>query len=242
MGPTTSREAVAYPNLKFIGVDQLQDTSKPVPINLVGLNFPEDQAGFLVGALAGQMTRSGKIGAVCGTDIIPNSWRYGEGYKAGAAYIDPAIEVTVVYHNTVEINEAFSDPEWGAASASSMIGKGVDVVFGAGGQTGQGAVRAAALKGVLAIGADSDQYQALPEARKMLLSSALKFITPGVFDLIKLARDDKFPSGNYSGTVGYAPFHDLLSQVPAKVKVRMKEIAAGLVDGTIKTNVSPAKP
>jgi len=76
----------------------------------------------------------------------------------------------------------------------------------------------------------------------MLLSSAMKLITPGVFDLIKLTKDGKFPSGNYFGTTGYAPFHDLDSKVPAEVKAKMDEIAKGLIDGSIKTNVSPAKP
>jgi basic membrane protein A len=242
LGEATAKAAAAYPNIKFIGVDQFQDTTKPVPANLAGLNFPEDQAGFLVGALAAQMTKSKKIGAICGTDAVPPVWRYGEGYKAGAAYIDPAVEVTVVYHNDVGFDKTFSDPEWGATTANSMIDKGVDVVFGAGGVTGNGAVTAAAQKGVYAIGVDSDQYFTLPEAQKMLLSSAMKLITPGVFDLVKLAKDNKFPSGNYFGTAGYAPFHDLDSKVPAEVKTKMEAISKGLLDGSIKTNVSPAKP
>ena len=242
LGEATAKAAAAYPNTKFIGVDQFQDPSKPGPANLAGLNFPEDQAGFLVGALAAQMTKSKKLGAICGTDAVPPVWRYGEGYKAGAAYIDPAVEVTVVYHNDVGFDKTFSDPEWGATTANAMIDKGVDVVFGAGGKTGNGAVTAAAQKGVYAIGVDSDQYFTLPEAQKMLLSSAMKLITPGVFDLVKLAKDGKFPSGNYFGKAGYAPFHDLDSTVPAAVKTKMEEIAKGLIDGSIKTNVSPAKP
>lgn len=242
LGEATAKAAAAYPNTKFIGVDQFQDTSKPVPANLVGLNFPEDNAGFLVGALAAQMTKTKKLGGVFGTDAVPPVWRFGEGYRAGVAYIDPSIEVTNVYHNDVGFDKTFSDPEWGATTANSMVDKGVDVIFGGGGKTGNGAVVAAAQKGIYAIGVDSDQYYTLPEAQKMLLSSAMKLITPGVFDLIKLAKDGKFPSGNYFGAAGYAPFHDLDSQVPAEVKTKMEEISKGLLDGSIKTNVPPVKP
>jgi len=243
LGEATAKAAGTFPNTKFVGVDQFQDTSKPVPANLVGLVFPEDNAGFLVGALAAQMSTSKKLGAVCGTDAVPPVWRFGEGYKAGAAYIDPAVEVTVVYHNDVGFDKTFSDPEWGATTANSMIDKGVDVVFGAGGKTGNGAVTAAAQKGVYAIGVDSDQYYTLPEAQKMLLSSAFKLITPGVFDLAKLAKDGKFPGGtNFVGAAGYAPFHDLDSKVPAEVKAKMEALAKGLIDGSIKTNVAPVKP
>ena len=77
------------------------------------------------------MTKTKKIGAVCGTDAVPPVWRFGEGYKAGAAYIDPAVEVTIVYHSDVGFDKTFSDPEWGATTANSMIDKGVDVIFGA---------------------------------------------------------------------------------------------------------------
>ena len=83
---------------------------------------------------------------------------------------------------------------------------------------------AAAEKNVLAIGVDTDQYLTVPEAQKVLLSSAMKLITPGVFDLIKLAKDGKFPGGNYVGQAGYAPFHDLDSKVPAEVKTKMEEL------------------
>ncbi|MGB9521201.1 MAG: BMP family lipoprotein, partial [Anaerolineales bacterium] len=220
-------------------VDQFQSETIP---NLAGLVFPEDQSGFLVGALAAMMTKTKKIGAVLGTDAVPPVWRFGEGYRAGAAYIDPTVEVTVVYHNDVGFDKTFSDPEWGKTTALSMIDKGVDIIFGAGGKTGNGALLGAAEKGVYAIGVDTDQYYTVPEAQKVLLSSAIKLLTPGTFELIKLAKEGKFPAGNYVGKAGYAPFHDLDSVVPAEVKAKMEEIFKGLQDGTIQTNVPPAKP
>ena len=240
LGEATVAAAKKYTAVKFIGVDQ--DQSAGAVANLAGLVFPEDQAGFLVGALAAQMSKSKKIGAICGTDAVPPVWRYGEGYKAGAAYIDPTVEVNVIYHSDVGFDKTFSDPEWGKTTALSMIDKGVDVVFGAGGNTGNGAVQGAAAKGVYAIGVDTDQYYTLPDAQKMLLSSALKLETPGVFALLKLAKDGKLPSGNYLGIAGYAPFHDLDSKVPAEVKTKMEQIAKDITSGALKTNVAPAKP
>jgi basic membrane protein A and related proteins len=242
LGEATTMLAPTYPDINFIGVDQSQNDTDAVGANYASLVFHEDQAGFLVGALAAQMTLSKKIGAICGADTIPPIWRFGEGYKAGAAYIDPAVEVSVVYHNEVDFEKALSDPEWGSTTALTMIDKGVDVVFGAGGKTGNGAVTAAAQKDVYAIGVDSDQYYTLPEAQKKLLSSAMKLITPGVFDLIKLAKDGEFPGGNVYGNVGYAPFHKLDSKVPDEVKNKMEAIAQGLIDGTIQTNIPLVKP
>ncbi len=243
LGEATAKAAAAYPDTKFIGVDQFQDTSKTVPANLVGLNFPEDKAGFLVGALAAQMSKSGVIGSVLGTDAVPPVWRFGEGYRAGAQYINPDIQVLVVYHNDVGFDKTFVDPEWGAATAKSMIDQGADIIFGAGGKTGNGAVEAAAQAGVYAIGVDTDQYYTLPNAAPKLLSSAMKLITPGVFNLIKMAKEGSFPGGtNFYGDAGYAPFHDLDGQVPAEVKAKMEEISKALIDGSLQTNVPPVKP
>ena len=117
-----------------------------------------------------------------------------------------------------EISQAFVDPEWGKTTALSMIDKGADVIFGAGGKTGNGALLACAEKGCYAIGVDTDQYLTLPEAAPRMLSSAMKMITPGVFGLIKSAKEGGIPSGNFFGTAGYAPFHDLDAEVPADVK------------------------
>jgi basic membrane protein A len=240
----TRAAAATYPDTYFIGVDQ--DQYAGTIANVTGLIFPEDQAGFLVGVLAAAMSETHKIGSVCGTDAVPPVWRFGEGYRAGAAYADAQLgtttEVFVVYHNDVGFDKTFVDPEWGAATADSMIDNGADVIFGAGGKTGNGAVTEAAQRGVYAIGVDTDQYYTLPEAAPMLLSSAMKLITPGVAGLIAAVKDGSIAGGNFLGTAGYAPYHDLTDQVPADVKTLMETVNAGILDGSIKTNVAPVKP
>jgi basic membrane protein A len=249
----TYAAAVAYPDIYFIGVDQDQfawmfddDPSTDVT-NLAGLIFPEDQSGFLAGALAAMMSETGKVGSVLGTDAVPPVWRYGEGFRAGAQYIDPAVEVYVVYHSDVGFDKTFTDPEWGASTAGTMIDNGADVIFGAGGKTGNGAVTGAAASGAYVIGVDDDQYYTLPEAASRMLTSAMKLITPGVADLIAKAKDAQnggaaFPAGNVTGDVGLAPYHDTEDIIPAEVKTRMDEITSMLKSGELTTGVTPMKP
>ena len=251
LGEATAAAAKASPNIKFIGVDQFQewpyteDTADDIA-NMTGLNFPEDNAGFLVGALAAMMSQSHVIGAVCGTDVVPPVWRFGEGYKAGAAYADgmngTSTEVQVVYHSDVGFDKTFTDPEWGAQTAKAMMDNGADAVFGCGGLTGNGAVTAAAQAGKYAIGVDTDQFFTLPEAAPMMLSSAMKLIIPGVAELVAAAKAGSIEGGNYVGDAGYAPYHDLDSKVPAEVKTAMEKLYAALLDGSVTTGVSPTKP
>jgi len=247
----TYTAAKKYPNIKFVGIDQFlsNDTNHPEwPLaNLVSISYNEDQSGFLVGALAAMMSQTHKIGGVFGTDAVPPVWRYGEGYRAGAAYEDAkngtTTIVTNVYHSDVGFDLTFSDPTWGADTANSMIDKGADVIFGGGGKTGNGAVDAAAQRKVYAIGVDTDQYYTLPEADAWLLSSALKPETEPVAAVIALTKNGQFPTGGlYMGPSGYAPYHDLASKVPAAVDTEMKALFAALQDGSLKTNVPPAKP
>ncbi len=251
LGEATLAAGKTYPNIKFIGVDQFQawqysDDKADDSANVTGLGFPEDQAGFLVGALGAMMSKSHKLGAVCGTDVVPPVWRYGEGYKAGAAYADgmnkTTTEVFVVYHSDVGFDKTFTDPEWGAQTAKSMMDQGADAIFGCGGLTGNGAITAAAQAGKYAIGVDADQFLTLPEAAPRMLSSAMKLIVPGVAELVAAAKGGTIAAGNFAGKGGYAPYHDLDKEVPAEVKSAMEKINTGLLDGSIKTGVSPAKP
>jgi len=239
LGEATIAAAKKYPNVKFIGVDQFQAEVTP---GVAGLVFPEDQSGFLAGALAALMSKSGQIGAVLGTDAVPPVWRFGEGYRAGAKYVKPDIEINVVYHNDVGFDKTFIDPEWGKTTAISMIDKGVDVVFGAGGKTGNGALLGGAEKGVAVIGVDTDQYFTVPEAQQYMLTSAMKLIVPGVFNIIKDYSEGKWVDGNVTGQAALAPYHDWDSKIPADVKAQIEDLTAKLQSGELQTGVPPAKP
>lgn len=242
LGEATIAAAQKNTGITFIGVDQLQE--KPLP-NLTALVFDEDKAGFLAGALAASYSKSGKLGAVLGTDAVPPVWRFGEGYRAGAKHIKADITVQTVYHSDVGFDKTFDDPEWGKATALSMIDQGVDVVFGAGGRTGNGALFAAADrkdKGVVAIGVDADQYNTVPEAKAVLLTSATKIIDEGVTGLIKQASDGSLKGGNSTGKVGLAPYHDFDSKIPAETKTKIEDLRKQLESGALKTGVPPVKP
>jgi basic membrane protein A len=241
LGEATTLAATENPDVYFIGVDQFQGEALP---NLTGLVFPEDQAGFLAGALAAQLSQSGKIAAVLGTDLVPPVVAFGVGYENGAKYINPDIEVISTYHPG-EISQAFTDPEWGAATARQALDQGADVIFGAGGQTGNGALQevAAAVEAggeLYCIGVDTDQWETLPAAHPCLVSSAVKEITPSVIDLVSTyVADGTMTAGNYFGSAGLAPFHDFEDQVPQEVKDRLNEISAGFADGSVTTGYQP---
>jgi basic membrane protein A and related proteins len=119
---------------------------------------------------------------------------------------------------------------------------GVDVVFSAGGSTGSNALVGAVMRGAYVIGSDTDEYYSLPVAAPHLYTSVVKMIAPGVAALIQAARDAQeqtaaFPSGDFIGEVGLAPYHDLDSKVPDELKARMDELVKNLISGDVQTGV-----
>jgi basic membrane protein A len=81
---------------------------------------------------------------------------------------------------------------------------------------------------------DTDQWLTLPEAHSCLVSCAVKEITSGVYDLIKLSMESKFPAGNFYGGVGLSSFHDFDDLISKEMKAKLVQINNGLRNNTIK--------
>ncbi|HNT76230.1 MAG TPA: BMP family ABC transporter substrate-binding protein, partial [Anaerolineae bacterium] len=231
MADAISQAAVLYPGVNFALVDYVWETPPP---NLRGLTFAEDQAGYLAGTLAALMSGSHTVGAVGGMDIPPVQ-RFMNGYQNGARCATPATTVLITTTGT------FVDPDLGAQEAQTMLGLGADVIFGAGGATGNGAILTATQSGAWAIGVDSDQYVTLFDSGAVpgsdrLLSSALKRLDNAVFATIADANAGAFTPGTVlytmaEGGVSLAPFHETDPQIPQSVRSRLSGVEQGLREG-----------
>jgi basic membrane lipoprotein Med (substrate-binding protein (PBP1-ABC) superfamily) len=236
---TTLAAAQANPDVYFIGVDHFYGDA---PANLVGVQFREDQSGFMAGALAGLMTMSDIVAGVYGIDIPPVI-KFRNGFENGVAHTNMDAQALGVYI------PSFVDPATGAETALQFIAEGADVIFGAGGPTGSGGIQAAAAEGVYAIGVDQDEYVTTfgngeSPGADMVISSAMKRVDQGVYlSLKELAEGDAMSFGGNTvlsaanDGVGLAPPHD--ADVPDEVLAQLDEIFAGLQDGSISTGVDP---
>ncbi len=238
MGDATVAAGKQYPDTKFIGFDQFQAAETP---NVTGLIFHEDQAGYAAGTLAGLMTKTKKIGVVLGQEIPPTQ-AYAAGYENGAKAVDPAIKVSKVYHPAG--STAFNDPVWGAGEAKKMLAQGADFIFGAGGNTGNGALQETAKTSgagdkVFCVGVDLDQWDTLPAAHPCLITSAEKHEKDGIGTLLKAIKDGSIKPGNFYGTAGISGFHDFDSKVPADVKTKVADVVKKLEDGSQATGYKP---
>ncbi len=241
MGDDTLAEAKKNPKTKFAIVDFAYTPDQQPPANLVGLIFREDQAGFMIGALAGYMTKSNAVGQVLGLKIPPVQ-RYGEGYIAGVKYANANAKVLTVYQGASD-GAAFNNPDWGKARAIDEINQGADIVFGGGGNTGNGALLGALSKNVPCIGVDTDQYVSYPDADKCLVTSAEKKLATAVKTAITDMVKNQWPTTNLltfdasNQGVDIAPYHDYDSKIPSDVKTKISDLKAKLASGGIQTGV-----
>ncbi len=240
MADATVAAAEGTPDTKFIGVDQGYDADAVTAKNLTGLVFPEDQAGYAAGYLAGLMTKTNKLGQVLGLEIPPVQ-KYAKGYENGAKAANPKVTVATVYHPAGD--NAFNDPVWGGQEAKKQLSQGADFVFGAGGNTGNGALQEVAKTSgagtdVFCIGVDTDQWDTVPAAQPCLITSATKLISKGVTDTITTAQSGDFEGLQTVGEAGLAPFHDFESKIPDDVKTKVNEVVTKLQDGSLDTGVS----
>jgi basic membrane protein A len=238
MRDTTLRSADLYAESVFIGINQPDEESVP---NFISVTFPEDEMGFFAGALAARLTQTKIIGAVCETSGIAAMWRYCEGFRAGAAYADDSVDVLVAYRENGSREKLFIDEEWGFENAQSLIADGADVLFAAGGETGVGALQAAAQAKIDAIGAERDQRTALTamgEAGSSVVTSVLGRASSTIQELMRRVKDGDLADASAS-PIGYVPFEAF---VPKSLAAEMDQILLGLSNRSIKTNVPEEKP
>jgi basic membrane protein A len=234
MQQTIGTVSAEFPNTHFAIVDGTPTDANGNLVqrrNVASILFREQDAGAIVGLIAGMLEKSGQtkvrantISAVGGVSIPPVN-RYIAGYLWGAKREDSSIKTLIGYSND------FSDPSKCAGVAKGQMAAGADIVFAVAGGCGLGALQAAGQRGVYSIGVDTDQKGADPS----VIASAVKRVDVAVYTIIEDVINNRFPAGqDYFGLdnngVGYAPGNLPLSPaIQAEVTKVEGQIKSGSV-------------
>ncbi len=222
LAAATREAAEAYPDQKFAIIDDSSNADLP---NVACLMFEQAQASYLVGLVAGMMTKTNNVGFVIGMSTGPMN-EFGYGYVAGVKAANP--DATIQQYNA----NNFGDAGLGKTAAKDMITKGADVVYHAAGGTGSGVIEACKEENVWAIGVDTDQSPLAPEN---VVTSAMKRVDNASYDIVKAVLEGKYQAGVKvygmdNGGVDIAPTQDNLpADVIAAVEQAKKDILAGTI-------------
>ena len=231
-------DAVAqqFPNTKFAIIDVDQTSLKHRPKNVEGLIFREQEGGYLIGYLAGLVTKhqGGKqiVGVVGGISIPPVN-RFAGGYKAGAKAADPGVKVLVDYSQDFVVQAKCKE------RALNQIAEGAQVIFADAGACGLGVLDAAKEKHIWALGGDADQSYLGPH----VLSSELKKVDVSVYATIDALVHNRFRgNGNATFTTanGGIGIGKISAKVPRSIVRQVLAVKAKMAAGKIR-NI-PLKP
>ncbi|MER7044301.1 MULTISPECIES: BMP family lipoprotein [Streptomyces] len=233
---TIDEIAPKYPKVSFGLVDSVADAK-----NVDSIVFTEEQGSYLAGVAAALKSKDGKIGFIGGVDL-PLIKKFAAGFEQGVMDTDPKASVKIQYLTTGTDLSGFGSPDKGKAAAQGMLDKGIDVIYTAAGGSGAGAIQAvAAEKGTWAIGVDSDQAKdpALSKYAASIMTSVVKNVDTGVYELAKSVKDKKPLTGTHTYSlaedgVSLTTTGDHLKDIQSK----LDEVKKKIVDGEIKVKTT----
>ncbi|MFI0979844.1 BMP family protein [Streptomyces sp. NPDC021093] len=228
--------AKKHPKVNFGLVDSISEEK-----NVNNIVFTEEQGSYLAGVAAALKSKSAQVGFIGAVDT-PLIKKFAAGFEQGVTETNPKAKVQIQYLGTGSDITGFGSPDKGKAAAKGMLDKGIDVVYTAAGGSGAGAIEAVAgKKGSWAIGVDSDQAldPSLSKYKASILTSVVKNVDAGVFELAKSVKDGKAKTGTstYSlaeNGVTLTTTGDHIKDIQAKLDEAKKKI----VDGTIKVKTT----
>ena len=220
-------EAVAkkYPNSTFL----LIDAKSELP-NVINVTFKEDEASYLIGAIAGMKTSSNVVGFVGGMEN-PIIKKFETGFIKGVKEVNPEAQVLSKYAGS------FGDEKMGESIAKEMILSKADFIYPAAGYTGVGVILESQRAGTYSFGVDSDQFYL---AEKAVVSSMLKQVDVAIFNAVKeWAETGKISKKDYElgvkeAGVDIAPIR--IIELSSVEKNTLKKLKEDITNGSITVN------
>ena len=232
------------PDAKFLLLDSpvLDASGKAVARpNVRAVVFREHEGSFLVGALAGELTRSGKVGFVGGMQV-PLIKKFEAGFRAGVKTVNPEAAKNIL----VAYTGSFDDEKKGVEVGTDLYARGCDIVFHGAGLDGLGVIKAAERAGKLVVGVDSDQSHVAPHN---VLTSMVKHGDLAVYQGVRDVVQGAFTPGDVAlglkeGGVGLAPLGgDAIPEIDAGRKAAaladVEILRAAIIAGSLKVPATP---
>ena len=259
METAMENKAKQYPDKNFALIDSVAyedpKASNPVLLkNVESILFKEHEGSFLVGVIAGKMTKTNKIGFIGGKDSALIN-RFEAGFASGVKAVNPEAAKGLISSDgkalgtMVKYADTFADSNKGYELAKSLYGSGCDIIFHAAGGVGIGMFKATkelkdSGKQVWAIGVDMDQAVSVPEYADVILTSMVKRVDVATYQAVKDVKDGKFQGGKLvelglkEDGVGIAPSSD--KNVPKDILDLVNKYSDAIKGGTIKVPATRA--
>jgi len=222
--------AQEFPETNFAWGGGINRTAK----NVADYDQPFYEAAYLVGIIAGHVSKSGKLGAIYGFDI-PVCHAMGEAMLAGAKTVNPNAEVT-----STAIGD-WLDAAKGKEAALAQADTGVDFWIQCGEAPTVGAIEAAKEKGGFVTGYVGDMTENGPD---VVLVNLIWNLEPMFEDMMKSTLEGKFDAPYYrygiaEGALDVTVNPALADKIPPEALKQVEEAKAKIISGELEVPFVP---
>lgn len=221
--------ASRYPNSRFAIIDYVVEGD-----NIWSATYREYEGDYIVGVLAGLVTRTQMVGFI-GGGVTPVVKRIEAGFAQGVKSVDSAIGFISDY-----VGE-FDDPATGRILAETQYTLGADVIYQVAGRCGLGAIETAKEMNKLIISTGADHSDLAPNS---VLTSRIKDVGRAVFEIVEMVMEDRFEGGvvkSYgldNGGLRMASIRpEMFELVTRSIQKIMQDLESDMVNGNIQVNL-----
>ncbi len=233
ISPEARKVADDYPGVAFL----MGDPFRPHGTNFAVFDNYIHEPCYLMGILAGSMTKNNRIGMVGGYPIGEVN-RLFHAFMNGARSVNPDVEFKVTFIGS------WYDPPKAKEAAYAQVEAGVDVLYA----ERAGVVDAARENGIIAFGNVNDMNKE-ENGTDVVVTSALWDMNPAISNAIVEVREGRFKAVDYrewtmmqKGGASLAPYYEFESRIPAAAKRKVEEVKAAILDGSFVVEIIDDEP
>ena len=222
-----------YPKIAFL----MGDPGKPYGSNMSVFDNYIHEPCYLMGIIAGKLTKSNKIGMVGGYPI-------GEVNRLFHAFMDGARSVNDKVEFKVSFIGSWYDPPKAKEAAFAQVESGVDILYA----ERAGVVDAAREKGILAFGNVNDMNKE-ENGKDVVVTSALWHMENAINYAIGQVKAGKFSAENYKewtmmkkGGASLAPYYEFEDKISDETKKLVSDTKAKILDGSYVVKITDSEP
>ncbi len=192
---------------------------------------------YLMGIIAGSMTKTNKIGMIGGYPIGEVN-RLFHAFMKGARSVNPDVEFKVSFIGS------WYDPPKAKEFAFAQVESGVDILYA----ERAGVVDAAREKGILAFGNVNDMNKE-ENGKDVVVASALWHMENAINNAIKDVKAGTFKAENYKewtmmqkGGASLSPFYEFDGKIPAAAKAKVADLTQKIKAGEFVVKINDEQP
>ena len=222
-----------YPEIAFL----MGDPFKPHGSNFSVFDNYIHEPCYLMGIIAGHMSKAKKIGMVGGYPIGEVN-RLFHAFMNGARSVDPDFEFKVTFIGS------WYDPPKAKEAAIAQIEAGVDIMYA----ERAGVVDACREKGILAFGNVNDMNKE-ENGTDVVVTSALWHMESAIDHAIERVKAGTFGAEEYhdwtmmaKGGATLAPYYEFDTKISADLKEQVASLASDIINGEFTVEIIDEEP